>query len=220
MAIHDLAMVAGEKVSRQGTVSVVVRRSFRMGLWLGLLAGILFAVMKMVQTRREDQEWAPESAEWPPVETAPSSSPDALTPMPPLDDELPSPLVEDLEPVEEVPEPVAPPTVTKEPVVRRAAPVEKAPAEKAPAKKAAAKKATKARAKKAKAAKKARKAVPTLAWVDADDGVCPPSHPVKAKLSSRLFHLPGMAFYNRTNAERCYVDEESAVRDGFTKSKR
>ncbi|MDQ3575131.1 MAG: hypothetical protein M3404_09475, partial [Actinomycetota bacterium] len=142
-------------------------------------------------------------------------------------DELPSPFVEGLEPVDEVPEPVAPPTVAKAPAVRRAAPVEEAPAKKAAkvTKKAAkvtkvTKKATKARAKKAKAAKKARKAAPALAWVDADDGVCPPSHPVKAKLSSRLFHLPGMAFYKRTRAERCYADEESAVRDGFTRSKR
>ncbi len=70
-------------------------------------------------------------------------------------------------------------------------------------------------AKKAAGKKAARRA-----WVEPDDGMCPPSHPVKAKLSSRLFHLPGMAFYNRTRADRCYADEESAVQDGLTRAKR
>ena len=29
-------------------------------------------------------------------------------------------------------------------------------------------------------------------WVAANDGVCPQSHPVKAKLSSKIFHTPGV----------------------------
>jgi hypothetical protein len=99
---------------------------------------------------------------------------------------------------------------------------------KAPAKKAvkttakAAKRAPKKAAKKAAKAraKKAVKKAARRAWVEPDDGVCPPSHPVKAKLSSGLFHLPGMVFYNRTRADRCYADEDSAVRDGLTKAKR
>ena len=52
-------------------------------------------------------------------------------------------------------------------------------------------------------------------WVAAVDGVCPQSHPVKAKLSSRIFHLPGDRNYNRTHADRCYPDEQSAVADGL-----
>ena len=82
-------------------------------------------------------------------------------------------------------------------------------------KKAASRKASGVTAKKARAT-----VAPAVGWVEAEDGACPQSHPVKAKLASRLFHLPGMAFYGRTRADRCYADEESAVGDGFTKSKR
>jgi hypothetical protein len=49
---------------------------------------------------------------------------------------------------------------------------------------------------------------------------CPPSHPIKAKLASRIFHIPGMFAYDRTRADRCYPDESSAAGDGFTKAKR
>jgi len=49
---------------------------------------------------------------------------------------------------------------------------------------------------------------------------CPPSHPVKAKQGSRLFHLPGMLAYDRTKPDRCYESENSAVAGGFTKAKR
>lgn len=58
------------------------------------------------------------------------------------------------------------------------------------------------------------------AWVDADDGACPASHPVKAKLRSRVFHLPGMVHYDRTNADRCYRDGAAAEGDGFRQAKR
>ena len=36
--------------------------------------------------------------------------------------------------------------------------------------------------------------------------VCPTSHPVKAKLASKIFHLPGIGDYDRTKPDRCYVD--------------
>jgi hypothetical protein len=52
-------------------------------------------------------------------------------------------------------------------------------------------------------------------WVAANDGVCPQSHPVKAKLSSKIFHLPGSRNYSRTQADRCYPDEASAQADGL-----
>ncbi|HEY0396888.1 MAG TPA: hypothetical protein VGF00_00785 [Acidimicrobiia bacterium] len=52
-------------------------------------------------------------------------------------------------------------------------------------------------------------------WVTASDGVCPQSHPVKAKLSSKIFHLPGSRNYSRTQADRCYPDEASAQADGL-----
>jgi hypothetical protein len=64
--------------------------------------------------------------------------------------------------------------------------------------------------------------VPTPAepWVEAVDGACPASHPVKGKLSSGIFHAPGGQMYDRTRADRCYVDPEAAVADGLRASKR
>ena len=53
-----------------------------------------------------------------------------------------------------------------------------------------------------------------------NDGTCPPTHPVKAKLASKLFHLPGMFAYARTRPDRCYLDADTAVGDGFTQAKR
>jgi hypothetical protein len=62
---------------------------------------------------------------------------------------------------------------------------------------------------------------PLAAWVDPEPGgVCPPTHPVKAKLKSKLYHLPGMFAYDRTNPDRCYVDAAAAEADGLTKAKR
>jgi hypothetical protein len=52
-------------------------------------------------------------------------------------------------------------------------------------------------------------------WVAANDGVGPQSHPVKAKLSSKIFHTPASRNYSRTKADRCYPDESSAQADGL-----
>lgn len=72
-----------------------------------------------------------------------------------------------------------------------------------------------------KAAKKAAPKQVPAGWVAPDDeGICPPSHPIKAKLSSKLFHLPGMFAYARTKPDRCYRDEATAEADGLTKAKR
>jgi hypothetical protein len=43
---------------------------------------------------------------------------------------------------------------------------------------------------------------------------------VKGKLSSFLYHLPGMAAYTRTKPDRCYRDERAALADGLLKAKR
>ncbi|MHB8505649.1 MAG: sunset domain-containing protein, partial [Acidimicrobiales bacterium] len=52
-------------------------------------------------------------------------------------------------------------------------------------------------------------------WVTPlDGGACPVSHPIKAKLRSKVFHLPGMVAYDRTGADRCYVAAEAAETDG------
>jgi hypothetical protein len=52
-------------------------------------------------------------------------------------------------------------------------------------------------------------------WVEAVDGSCPASHPVKAKVASGIYHLPGSSFYARTRPERCYVDVAAAEADGY-----
>jgi hypothetical protein len=52
-----------------------------------------------------------------------------------------------------------------------------------------------------------------------DDGSCPMSHPIKGKLSSGIYHVPGGANYDRTVADRCYADEDAATRDGLRRSK-
>jgi len=58
-------------------------------------------------------------------------------------------------------------------------------------------------------------------WVDAAvDGACPASHPVKAKLSSGIYHLPGGSNYDRTQADRCYASAAKAESDGLRPAKR
>lgn len=62
--------------------------------------------------------------------------------------------------------------------------------------------------------------VPTHTWVPPDEDSCPASHPVKAKLASGVFHLPGMLHYDRTKPDRCYPDPASAEADGLRQAKR
>jgi hypothetical protein len=57
-------------------------------------------------------------------------------------------------------------------------------------------------------------------WVDAADGECPVTHPVKAKLASGIYHVPGGANYTRTQADRCYGSAEAAESDGLRPAKR
>jgi hypothetical protein len=57
-------------------------------------------------------------------------------------------------------------------------------------------------------------------WVDAaESGACPAHHPVKAKMASGIFHLPGGANYTRTQADRCYLSADAAEADGLRPSK-
>jgi hypothetical protein len=59
------------------------------------------------------------------------------------------------------------------------------------------------------------------AWVEpAGDGSCPDGYPVKAKLSSKIFHVPEGALYERTEPDRCYASPEAAEADGLRASKR
>ena len=51
------------------------------------------------------------------------------------------------------------------------------------------------------------------------DGSCPASHPVKAKLASGIYHEPGGGNYERTKADRCYLDRTAAEADGLRAAK-
>jgi hypothetical protein len=56
-------------------------------------------------------------------------------------------------------------------------------------------------------------------WVQAVDGTCPVTHPVKVKVTSGIYHLPGSRFYTRTRPERCYIDAAAAEADGYRAAK-
>ncbi len=51
------------------------------------------------------------------------------------------------------------------------------------------------------------------------DGSCPVSFPIKAKLTSGIYHAPGGLNYDRTKADRCYADGRAAEADGLRASK-
>ena len=60
----------------------------------------------------------------------------------------------------------------------------------------------------------------TRTWMPAlDDDVVPDGFPVKVKLSSGIFHVPGGRFYERTKADRWYATTGAAEADGYRRSK-
>jgi hypothetical protein len=144
----------------------MLRRSFRLGVLLGLLSGVVWALHK--------------SGLWPGAETVNPPSRDPWTPV--VAPEPPA-----VQPTQQAP------TIVK----RTAAAVNTAPA-------------TVARVDEP----------PARAWVEGSGTLCPHTHPIKAKLSSHIFHLPGMLAYDRTRPDRCYATEDAAEGDGFTKAKR
>lgn len=61
----------------------------------------------------------------------------------------------------------------------------------------------------------------TTAWVAPDDdGHCPHGYPVKVKVSSGIYHLPGGLAYERTKPDRCYATPQTAEADGYRAAKR
>lgn len=50
--------------------------------------------------------------------------------------------------------------------------------------------------------------------------VLSPGYPIKAKLSSGIFHQPGGLAYDRTKPDRCYPSTEAAEADGLRAAKR
>jgi hypothetical protein len=63
-------------------------------------------------------------------------------------------------------------------------------------------------------------APPSARWTDPVERACPPGFPVKVKLASGIYHLPGMLAYDRTVPDRCYSSPEDAEADGFRAAKR
>jgi hypothetical protein len=116
------------------------------------------------------------------------------------------------------------PTAPWEPIAAPAATLEAPAATSFEAPADPAERAVKAAApKKAAAPAKAAKKQPPLGatWAaPGESGACPEGHLVKVKLSSRLYHLPGMSAYARTTPDRCYPTAEAAEADGFTRAKR
>ena len=244
----------------------MLRRSFRVGLRLGLLAGVVFALVKLVQSRRAGGEDGPgptvDHGDWPPMQPEPvaveppaQTVPDRLPAVRrgPVDSEPPpaaapspapaeagaaahrpgaeppaTPAVPPMGAVIPPPEPpadtgtdaptgtgpaAAAPKGTEAPKGTKAAKTSKAAKKRPPVRQPAGESAA------AKATTRVRKAR-RQGWVEPVDDEAPGSHPVKAKLSSMLYHLPGMAAYKRTRPDRCYADAEAAEADGFTRAKR
>ena len=61
---------------------------------------------------------------------------------------------------------------------------------------------------------------PPGAWVDPVDGGCPSRLPGQGQHGSRIYHVPGGQFYERTVPERCYTDPQAAEADGYRAARR
>ena len=57
-------------------------------------------------------------------------------------------------------------------------------------------------------------------WVEPDGTACPASHPIKAKLSSKVFRGPQSPGYANSKPDRCYASEDAARADGLREAKR
>ena len=61
---------------------------------------------------------------------------------------------------------------------------------------------------------------PPATWRDPDEDACPEGFPVKVKVRSGIFHVPGSPTYERTKPDRCYPDADTAIADGYRAPKR
>lgn len=176
----------------------MLRRLSRFLVTVGVLAAVVAVLAKVLRGRAaEAPEPAPLARPWPRLEPDPGA------------DERTAPATTSLQPDPDAPTPVLRPEGT----------VRKVATKKAPAKKTVAKKAP-APVTKAAPAPVAPTTAATTTWVEPTGDVCPTTHPVKAKLSSKIFHLPGMLNYDRTRPDRCYSTGEAAEGDGLRPAKR
>jgi hypothetical protein len=170
-------------------------RMLRRALRLGLLAGLGVGILKAVRGRRASDPWADS---W--VSTgAPGATRPSPAPVPAAAPKSPAPVASAPAAVEAAGAPAAPQPAA--PPARSPKPSQKGPARKSPT-------------------GKAEEPPGERLWVQANEGVCPPTHPVKAKLSSKIFHTPAGRNYSRTKADRCYTDEASAQADGLRPAQR
>lgn len=161
-------------------------RLLRRVLRLGLLAGVGVGVLKVVRGRKGPDPWADSwVSTGPPGGTRPSPAPVAAATKPAR-----------AEKTDAGKSGAAKAESNKSAPTRPAKPTRTGPARKSPT-------------------GKAEDPPGERLWVQANDGVCPQSHPVKAKLSSKIFHTPSSRNYGRTKADRCYPDETSAQADGL-----
>ena len=55
-------------------------------------------------------------------------------------------------------------------------------------------------------------------WREPVDGACPDGYPIKVAKSG-IYHVPGGRSYDRTTAERCYMNADDAEADGYRRAK-
>lgn len=183
-------------------------RLLRRVLRLGLLAGIGLGVLKAVRGRKGPDPWADSwVSTGPPGGTRPSPAPVAAAPKPSVPAATPG---------------AAPPAEPASTEAETAAGGESGGGRSDPGKPESPKSAPSRVAKPTRTGParrsptgKAEDPPGERLWVPANDGVCPQSHPIKAKLSSKIFHTPSSRNYSRTKADRCYPDEASAQADGL-----
>lgn len=193
-------------------------RAFRVGIRLGLLAGVLVVVWRAVQSRRSPEALSARPDEWPPIPPAPARPTPAAT-GPEGAEEAPAPAPSSTVVSTPAPAPATAKAAPKTAPAAATAPKPTPPPAKATATPSSAPPAKKAAAP-AKAAKATKKSAAPVAWVEPSGTLCPETHPVKAKLSSKLFHVPGGFAYKRTTPDRCYASPEAAEADGLTQSRR
>jgi hypothetical protein len=189
----------------------MIRRSFRVGLWLGLLLGTVFALVKSLQGQRDARELAaPPPGRWdtdaPPIAHGVVAGAAELE----LSGEDTSPVADDPVAEQAIPAAQASTSRAEEPWTDDGLPPPaepEAPSRPRPVKTPG-------------GGRKAPPKRPARVWVEPTGAVCPRTHPVKAKMASGLFHLPGMLNYARTRPDRCYASEDAAIADGLTRSKR
>lgn len=178
----------------------MIRRLLRFGIRLGLAGGVGYALFKVVQARRAAPAGMPsgDTAVMPKRSETPLVAPDMLKGVTLKRDESADDTADANGQAEPTAAAAAVPAAS---AVPPAPPPPPAPAE---------------------ASTSEARAEPTAGggWVEPDGTNCPPGHPVKAKMQSGIYHLPGMTQYDRTTPDRCYVDEAAAEADGLRKAKR